>query len=83
MATVSMRSGLDYNSTRLFHGTLPSSQQAQSTNIDDDVPGFPRRYTGERVWSGSDMLLKQDEWIITLSEQDQVHVVEGLRHFQG
>ncbi|KAI8952647.1 hypothetical protein F4801DRAFT_199439 [Xylaria longipes] len=46
-------------------------------------PGFPVQYTGERVWSGSEMLTKQHDWIIDLSEEDQNRILEALRHFQS
>jgi len=46
-------------------------------------PGFPVEYTGERVWTGSEMLTKQHEWIVDLTEEDQSHILEALHHFQS
>lgn len=85
MATISsctQARGLDYYAPSLFLDT-PSSPPQEQRVEGEAMPGFPPRYTGERVWSGPEMALKQHEWIVVLSEQDQVHILEALRHFQG
>lgn len=84
MATASAQvHDLDYYSSRLsldFHLSIDANH---SSTLDDSVPGFPSRYCGERVWTGSEMALKEAEWLTVLSEPDQIHVMEALRDFQG
>lgn len=72
---------LDYDSATLFKGA-PSCQQKTDGQAEELLPGWPSRYTGERVWSGSDMAQEQDKWIKVLSEQDHDSVVKALRYFQ-
>ncbi len=52
-------------------------------NIQVKLDGFPSQYVGERVWAGSDMALKQNEWIVTLSQEEQNQILSALRHFQS
>jgi hypothetical protein len=52
-------------------------------NIQAKLDGFPAQYVGERVWTGSDMALKQNEWIATLSHEEQNQILSALRHFQS
>lgn len=75
--------GLDYYSPRLFHDATSSFQPYDVSKFEEILPGFPPSYTGARVWTGSDMALKQQEWIVTLSEQDQIDVLMALRQFQS
>lgn len=80
-ATMQARS-LDYDSPVLFEGP-PSSQKKLENQSKPSLLGFPSRYTGERVWTGSDMSQRQDEWTTVLSEQDHNDIVKALRFFQG
>lgn len=36
-----------------------------------------------RVWTGPEMVRRQDECILQLSEQDRIDIVEAWRHFQS
>lgn len=80
-ATMQARS-LDYDSPVLFEGP-PSSQQEAENQAKPSLLGFPSRYTGERVWTGSHMSQRQDEWTTVLSEEDHSNIVKALRFFQG
>lgn len=83
MATASLQThNLDYYSSRLFHGSPLAFEQNDPSLADEALPTFPSRYAGERVWVGSEMALKQDQWVTIMSEQDQAHFLEALRHFQ-
>lgn len=73
---------IDYYSLNLFDGA-PSTPPDTTTALEDVLPGFPSQYDGERVWTGSDMIAKQDEWIVGLTDQDRADVLQALRHFQG
>ncbi|KAK3290241.1 uncharacterized protein B0H64DRAFT_412939 [Chaetomium fimeti] len=73
---------LGYYSLKLFSDTH-SSPLVDPPKLDEALPGFPSRYDGERVWVGSDMVAKQDEWIVALTDQDKAHIGQALRHFQG
>lgn len=73
---------LDYDSPVLFEGPPPSHLEDEN-QAKPSLLGFPSRYTGERVWSGSDMAQRQDEWTTLLSEQDHSSIVKALRFFQG
>lgn len=84
MATISVHNpGLDYYSTKFLLDTSSTFRQEDVSSLDEAPPGFPSQYTGERVWVGSEIALKQHEWMTILSEQDQVHISEALRHFQS
>lgn len=74
--------GLDYNSATLFQGPL-SCHQKLDDQAEQLLPGWPSRYTGERVWTGSEMLQQQDKWTILLSEQDHTSIVKALQFFQS
>lgn len=73
---------LGYYSLKLFHD-IHSTAPADLPQLDEALPGFPSRYCGERAWEGTDMVAKQDEWIVVLTDQDKAHIVQALRHFQG
>ncbi|KAK3328687.1 hypothetical protein B0T19DRAFT_442576 [Cercophora scortea] len=57
--------------------------QAGGFSLGEALPGFPDRYSGARVWTGSEMALKQHEWVSILSDQDRAHIQAALRHFQS
>lgn len=61
----------------------PSSVDGTNADIHRRLEGFPSRYHGDRVWVGSNMALKQDEWIMELSGEEQRQILEALRYFQS
>lgn len=75
--------GLSYDSLIDFGSQTSAVEKGDKIIMDDVPPGFPSRFTGDRVWSGLDMVGRQDEWIIQLSKQDHDNIVEALRHFQS
>lgn len=74
--------GLDYNSATLFQGS-PSFHQKLDDQVEQLLTGWPSRYTGERVWTGPDMLQQRDKWTVLLSEQEHDSIVKALQFFQG
>ncbi|KAJ3541802.1 hypothetical protein NM208_g4434 [Fusarium decemcellulare] len=80
-ATTTQAPNFDYYSSKLFE--ITSTYKPNDADLEQPLPGFPSRYKGERVWTGSEIALKEDEWATVLSEQDQKHIVEALRHFQS
>ena len=84
MATATLQPrGLEYIPSLNHDDNIPRFEYPSTSLTEEVLPGFPTQYTGERVWVGSEMALKQDEWIVTLSEQDQSHILKALRHVQG
>jgi hypothetical protein len=84
MATATLQPrGMEYIPSLNHEHQIPYFEYPSTSTAKEVLPGFPTQYTGERVWVGSEMALKQDEWIVTLSEQDQSHILKALRHFQG
>lgn len=85
MATATLQSQnlTDYLPLSKHHDTLIATDESIAFKTNEALPGFPSRYIGERVWTGSDIALKQDEWILTLDEADKVHILKALRYFQG
>jgi hypothetical protein len=84
MATASVQAPrLDYNAPKLFEHASSSLKQNDSPVFHETLSGFPSRYTGERVWVGSEMASKQDQWITLISEQEQTEILKALRHFQS
>ncbi|KAM5343253.1 hypothetical protein ACJ41O_014219 [Fusarium nematophilum] len=79
-AATSQAPSLDYYSSKLFEVT--STYEPDASDLENPLPGFPPRYEGERVWTGSEMALKEEEWTLVLSEEDQAHVLDALRHFK-
>lgn len=79
-ATLVQSQGPGYLTFGKHHETFQDHPQSKSENL---IRGFPARYTGERVWDGSEMALKQHEWVITLSEEELLHIEKALRFFQG
>lgn len=75
--------GLGYLTFGKHHHGLSALQDHNQAKFDRTLSGFPLRYTGERVWAGSEMALKKHEWIVTLSEQEQLHILDALRYFQS
>jgi hypothetical protein len=85
MAAASVQSqGLGYLTFgKHHHDTTSTFRDHNEAKFEKTLPGFPACYTGERVWSGSEMALKQHEWIVILSEQEQLHILNALRFFQS
>jgi len=71
---------LDYSSLGASAHTF---SHAEETTNEKTLQGFPAQYANERVWTGSEMLKKQDEWVTVLTAEEQSHIVNALRHFQG
>ena len=67
---------------KLFNGTQ-SSVPVDPPNLAEALPGFPPRHDGERVWVGSEMAVKENEWVVVLTDADKDHLVQARRHFQG
>jgi len=74
--------GFGYYTLDLFNNTQPPVPIG-TPSLDETLPNFPSRYDRERVWVGSEMAAKQDEWIVALTDQDTDHILQALRHFQA
>jgi hypothetical protein len=80
-ATAILTHGLDY--LALKPNATPTTLNYEVLSTGKVLAGFPAQYEGERVWLGSEMALKEHEFIVILSEEEKAQVQNALRHFQS
>jgi hypothetical protein len=83
MAAFNPHIGLDYYAAKLSHECTSTSRKDTNAFEASISQSFPSRYTGERVWTGADMVMKHDQWIVVMSEDDRFQIMKALKHFKG
>jgi hypothetical protein len=66
-----------------YYESTSIAESKTVANITDLLPEFPSQYVGDRVWTGGEMVSKESEYIIKLSDQDLLHILDALKHFQS
>ncbi|KAK4197779.1 hypothetical protein QBC40DRAFT_231271 [Triangularia verruculosa] len=74
---------IDYYAHSLYPNTSTTTKPVHVTG--EVLAGFPSRYEGERVWTGSKWLdpSLEQSYIVAIDNGDLLEIENALRHFQG